>query len=124
MARTPVTQKALMDAIRASRGNITAVAQSFRRSRQAIYRRIRSMPKVLEVLDESRETMVDAAEGILHEKVLAGDITALIFFLKTQGKGRGYIERGEVEHAGIVRVIYDSIDPGLVNAGYIKASKD
>ena len=51
------------------------------------------IPALITALTEARETMLDTAESVLYSKILAGDITALIFFLKTQGKSRGYIER-------------------------------
>jgi len=48
-----------------------------------------------EVYDDARESMLDIGEQSLYTKVEAGDIAALIFFLKTQGKNRGYTERQE-----------------------------
>jgi len=39
--------------------------------------------------------MLDMAESSLYRRVLAGDSCAVCFFLKTQGRKRGYIERGE-----------------------------
>ncbi|PKM70616.1 MAG: PBSX family phage terminase large subunit, partial [Firmicutes bacterium HGW-Firmicutes-18] len=43
--------------------------------------------------------MVDNVESVLYNKALEGDTTSVIFFLKTQGKGRGYVERQEVAPA-------------------------
>ena len=40
--------------------------------------------------------MVDVAEGRLNQAVNNGDLTAIIFTLKTLGKSRGYIERQEL----------------------------
>ena len=45
------------------------------------------------------ETSLDKAEIKLEEKIQDGDITAIIFKLKTQGKKRGYVERQELTGA-------------------------
>ena len=39
--------------------------------------------------------MIDVTEGRLYQEINAGNITAIIFFLKTQAKHRGYVERQE-----------------------------
>jgi len=44
--------------------------------------------------------MLDNAESMLYTKVLAGSTPELLFFLKTQGKRRGYVEKQQVEHSG------------------------
>ena len=46
----------------------------------------------------SREKMIDNVESKLYQKALEGEGWAVCFFLKTQGKRRGYIERQE--HTG------------------------
>ena len=42
------------------------------------------------------EEVIDFAENALYRKIADGDTTSIIFFLKTKGKHRGYIERTEV----------------------------
>ena len=42
------------------------------------------------------EALVDFAESMLMQKISADkDLTAIIFYLKTKGKDRGYVERSE-----------------------------
>lgn len=51
------------------------------------------------VVEECREGVLDLAEGKILEKIRDGDIAAIIFFLKTKGKNRGYTERQEIAGA-------------------------
>lgn len=43
------------------------------------------------------EEVIDFAENALYRKIADGDTTSIIFFLKTKGRHRGYIERTEVD---------------------------
>lgn len=54
------------------------------------------MPSVRQAVQSAKENMLDFAEGKLFQAISAGNMTALIFYLKTQGVHRGYIERREV----------------------------
>jgi hypothetical protein len=78
-------------------GNIAAVARKLAVARGTVYARIKESPTLQKTLEDSRERFLDDAESKLYEKVLSGNMTALIFFLKTQGKKRGYTERIEVD---------------------------
>ena len=48
-------------------------------------------------IDDSKETEIDGVESELHKLIKAGVPSAIIFYLKTKGKKRGYIETQEVE---------------------------
>lgn len=93
-----ITVSAIETAIKEKRGNISAVARSFGVSRNAIDNRINKSPVLKEALKQARDTMLDNAETALYDDALNGNTTALIFFLKTQGKARGYVERQELQH--------------------------
>lgn len=57
-------------------------------------------PTVAAALSQNREEMTDAAELSLYQAVLDGEAWAVCFYLKTQGKDRGYVERAEVGGVG------------------------
>ena len=86
-------------ALKQKAGNVTAAATALGCSRSTLYRRMQQSPGLIELVTDERETLVDIAESMLKREVLAGNITAIIFTLKTVGKSRGYVERQE--YAGV-----------------------
>lgn len=50
---------------------------------------------------EQKEALIDDTEDKLMEEINKNNIVAIIFYLKTQGKDRGYVERQELSHEGI-----------------------
>ena len=64
---------------------------------------------------EQDERMTDLAEMKLIENIKKGDTTAIIFRLKTKGKGRGYVEKVEVEQMNS-RPIIQFINVSKLNA--------
>ena len=103
--------KGLKAAIEKSRGNISLVAKSFDISRTTVYTFLNKHPEIKQCLADEREKMIDNVESALYNQALDGNTTAMIFFLKTQGKGRGYVERQEVTGADgkehVIKVLYD-----------------
>lgn len=91
-----ITIKGLKETIEKHRGNISLVARSFGVSRTTIYKHLNKHPELKVYLADEREKMIDNVESVLYNQALDGNITAVIFFLKTQGKNRGYIERQEI----------------------------
>jgi hypothetical protein len=67
--------------------------------RSTISRRVARSERLQQVRREARESTLDLAESKLLELIKAGNLTACIYYLKTQGKERGYSERQEVTGA-------------------------
>ena len=85
--------------IERNKGNLSAVARQFGVSRMTVHRYMADHPTVKASVADARESMLDNAESVLYKKVLEGSTPELIFFLKTQGRNRGYVERSEITGA-------------------------
>lgn len=75
--------------------NVSATCAAIGCSRYSFYLWKEKDPKLARMLDDTYESVIDFAESKLIEHINNGDITSLIFFLKTKGKKRGYVERVE-----------------------------
>lgn len=82
--------------------NIAETCKAMGISRRTYYNWYKEDEDFSESIDEAREALLDWAEGRLRSRMRAGSDAAVIFFLKTQGKKRGYVERQSIEHSGQV----------------------
>lgn len=83
------------EAIKKNKGILSAAAQTLGCTRQTVANYIDRHPTVKAAFDEAREVTIDFVESRLLKNIDSGDTTAMIFYLKTQGKQRGYVERQE-----------------------------
>ena len=74
-------------------GNISAASQDLNCARTTLYRKIKESEKLQGLVNDLRESRVDRVEDLLMARMENGDTTAMIFFLKTQGRDRGYVEK-------------------------------
>ena len=94
------TAKKIITAISESSGLLTLAARKSGVSYQTVWRYTQDFPSVKQAVVEAKERMLDFTEGKLYEKIKEGDNVSIIFYLKTQGKKRGYLERQEITGAG------------------------
>lgn len=80
-----------------TKGNIATIAKRLGVNRSTVWARINESATLRAALQDAREAMLDNAESKLYSNVLNGDTTSLIFFLKTQGRSRGYQERIDLD---------------------------
>lgn len=86
----------MVDLIIKHHGNLSAVAKAMKISRATIHQYAERFPELKEAIKDARETMTDIAESKLLLAIKRGDAWAVCFYLKTQGKSRGYVERQEL----------------------------
>lgn len=80
--------------------NITATCAALKIDRKTFYKRRDKFKCLADRLEEIDESLLDFAESKLMEHIQDGDVTSLIFYLKTKGRRRGYVERVENEISG------------------------
>lgn len=90
------TAKEVIVAIEKSRGYVTKAADILGVSRQSLYRYLKKFPTAQTALDDTREKRHEWVENKLIQQIDANVLTAIIFYLKTQGKHLGYVERQEI----------------------------
>lgn len=89
----------IADALTKSKGIVSQAAKMLGCSRVTIYKYIKEYATVQQAVEDARESIIDFAEVKLYEQINEGNMTAIIFFLKTIGRNRGYVERQEVTGA-------------------------
>lgn len=86
----------MIDALRQTKGMKGPAAKMLGCSWNTVDNYAKRHATVQKVIDEERESMTDVAELSLYRAVQGGEAWAVCFYLKTQGKKRGYVERQEI----------------------------
>lgn len=103
-----VKTQRIIDCLKETNGLISLAAKRVPCSPSTIRRRAAAVQSVQAVIDECRGELVDLGELALRRAVVNGEPWAVALVLKTLGKGRGYVERQEVQQDGVtvLRVVY------------------
>lgn len=87
-------------AISGSKGMVQVVADRLGCEWHTAKRYIEQYEETKIAFQNENESMIDFAESKLFQAISEEDLTAIIFYLKTKGKNRGYIEKVQSEHSG------------------------
>ncbi len=98
-----------LKAIEDSQGVLETVAKRLGITRDGVSKFAHRHPRVMDAIYDERERMKDYAESKLYGHIQDGNLTALIFYLKTQGHDRGYIERLRLEGGVDIKLVNDMI---------------
>jgi hypothetical protein len=92
-AKSLSTKQLWLEAFIKCGGNITRACQKANVGRSTVYLWQEADPEIKQAISDVRESWLDLAEEKLVKNIKAGREISLIFFLKCQGKKRGYIDR-------------------------------
>lgn len=111
------TKKQILEALEAKHGIVTEACKSIGLSRSTFYDWLKNDAEFKAAVTDIQETAIDYVEGKLFQKISGVSVsrtedsqtgepivyevppsdTAIIFYLKTKAKHRGYIERSEMD---------------------------
>jgi hypothetical protein len=95
--RTVQHKKAIIEALEQSLGVVTTACKKVNVSRTQYYIWLKEDKEFADAVNDIDNIALDFAESQLHKQIKEGNTTATIFFLKTKGHKRGYVERQEIK---------------------------
>jgi hypothetical protein len=99
MATDRYTAQQVAAALTAAKGFVSVAAKNLQCSDETVRNYIKRYSACKQAVTDAREAMIDYAEGKLYQNIQNNDTVSILFFLKTQAKQRGYVERHEVTGA-------------------------
>ncbi|MFA4990599.1 MAG: hypothetical protein WC579_01645 [Candidatus Paceibacterota bacterium] len=87
-----IKKRKMLEALEKSFGVVTTACNSSNIPRKTHYNWLKTDEKYRQAVEEINEGAIDFVESQLYKLVENGNVTAIIFFLKTRGKKRGYVE--------------------------------
>jgi len=90
-------KEAMIQALEKTLGVVTPACELVGISRQTHYDWLKDDEEYAVAVKSLEDLAIDFAESSLHQQIKDGQTASTIFYLKTKGKKRGYIEKQEVE---------------------------
>jgi hypothetical protein len=101
-------KKAILKALENHYGNVTLACKDAKVDRTMFYDYIKADEEFAKDVAMVKEVKKDFAENALVKNMKEGKEASIMFYLKTQCKDRGYIERSEVvSEAHVTQANYD-----------------
>ena len=94
-----IKKESLLAALEKSLGVVTVACRQTDTPRSTYYKWLKEDANFFEQVKDIENVALDFAESSLHEQIQEKNTSATIFYLKTKGKNRGYIERQEITGA-------------------------
>ena len=93
MNKTEQHKKAIIEALEQSLGIATSACKKVGVGRTTFYGWLNDDEEFAKQVKDIENIALDFAESQLHKQIKSGNSTSTIFYLKTKGKQRGYVEK-------------------------------
>jgi len=109
--RVKAAKQRILKALVETLGIVTDACKLAKVERSTYYKYLKADPDFAKEVENIEDVALDFAESALHKNIANGKEASIIFYLKTKGKKRGYIERQEITGADsgevTIKVIHD-----------------
>ena len=105
-------KRLLIEAMVKSMGVVTQACKMANLDRGTFYNYYNSDPEFKKACDECQDIALDFVESRLMKQIESGDTTGIIFYLRTKGKHRGYLQTNSIvteDSNGTVQPVYNLI---------------
>ena len=92
-----IKKEAMLQALENSLGVVTVARKQTDIPRTTYYKWLKEDEQFAKAVKDIENIALDFGESQLHSQMKDGNTSATIFFLKTKGKKRGYVERSELD---------------------------
>ena len=92
-----IKKEAMLSALEKSLGVVTVACKQADIHRSTYYKWLNEDEDFAKAVKDIENIALDFGESQLHKQIGDGNTSATIFFLKTKGKKRGYVERNELD---------------------------
>ena len=101
---THLLKRAMIEALEKSLGIVTVAARIAGIDRTTHYIWMKEDEEYKKAVDSVDDIALDFAESELHNQIKNGETSSTIFYLKTKGKKRGYIEKIETDNKHTIEI--------------------
>jgi len=119
-----IKKQRLLEALEKSLGIVTTACKTAGVARSSFYEWKENDPEFAMAVQEIDNVTLDFAESSLHKQINEGNATSTIFYLKTKGKKRGYVERTELDVSNSDGTLQPTIDTKKLTTEQLRALKD
>jgi len=107
-----IKKESIIKALEQSLGIVTIACKSTDIPRSTYYKWLNEDKEFATQVKDIENIALDFAESQLHQQIKKGEVSSTIFYLKTKGKTRGYIEKTEQElNINYPRKVYNRNNP-------------
>ena len=97
MAYTDKDRERFIEILAKNVGNVAGACRAMNINRRTYYNWMDKHEDFKAIVEDITEGLIDDAESQLQSLIKDGNVAAVLFYLKTRAKSRGYIERSETD---------------------------
>lgn len=100
MNKTEQHKKAVLQALEHTLGVVSSACKKAKVGRTQFYNWLKEDEEFAKAVNDVENIALDFVETQHYNQIKEGNVSSIIFHLKTKGRKRGYQEKQEIQHTG------------------------